>query len=498
MAAVCVHGYHLGGDDAAIYIPAIKKAAEPGLFPNRTEFFMSHASLSLFPDLVGLVIRLTHVPTDWVLFVFHIFSVFLLLTVARQLASACFDSEPARWGAVAVLGAVLRVPVAGTALLLMDPNVTARSLSTPLILLALDRLVRGRWLAAVAVVSITTVIHPHMIVFAAGLFAFAGLARFGWRQDLVQPIPEGVALAALPIVFELLPAHGVYLDILRSRSYFFVSSWEWYEWLGVVAPLAILWWLASAEIPGATPVLPWLCKALFMFGAAFTVASIVMAIPESLDNLGRLQPMRSFHVLYAVMFIVLGGLLGEYFLKRRLLRWIAVFSILGAGMCFGQIASFPSSPHVEWPGVRYGSPWMRAFLWVRANTPRDAFFALDPDYFHAPGEDEHGFRAVAERNALADNLKDSGAVSVFPQLANLWMRQVNAERGWKRFERRDFERLARSESVSWVVVQRPAVAGMDCPYRNEALEVCRLDPPPRSVAQAAPRSTDCDCARETR
>jgi hypothetical protein len=473
-AAVFVHGYHLGGDDAAIYVPAIKKAADPSLFPDRTEFFMSHASLSLFPNLIGGVARLTHVPIDWVLFLFHIFSIFLLLLAARRLACLCFRNEPARWGAVALLAGVLTIPVAGTALLLMDPNITARSLSTPLILLAVERFMRARYGMAFLFLLFTLVIHPHMIIFAVVLFGFVGLARNVQVRALGDAVPATVALAAFPISFELAPAHGVYLDILHSRSYFFVSSWQWYEWLGVVAPLAILWWLARAELRGTTAEFSWMCRTLFGFGIAFTVLAVLMSIPEKLQNLGRLQPMRSFHVLYAISFILLGGLLGEYVLRTVRWRWVTLFSALSVGMWVGQMEAFPSSPHVEWPGVSYRSSWMKAFLWIRGNTPKDAFFALDPDYFRSAGEDEHGFRAVAERNALADNLKDSGAVSVFPQLAGIWKGQVDAERGWDHFHLNDFQRLAKAQGVNWVVLKRPAISGLSCPYRNENLEVCRV------------------------
>ncbi len=46
--AVLVHGYHLGVDDSAIYVPAIKRVADPNLYPFGSEFFMSHAHLSIF------------------------------------------------------------------------------------------------------------------------------------------------------------------------------------------------------------------------------------------------------------------------------------------------------------------------------------------------------------------------------------------------------------------------------------------------------------------
>jgi hypothetical protein len=60
-----------------------------------------------------------------------------------------------------------------------------------------------------------------------------------------------------------------------------------------------------------------------------------------------------------------------------------------------------------------------------------------------PIDDQHGFRAVAERSVLADRLKDSGAVSLFPAFAADWKTQVDAQRGRRAFQLADFERLAR-------------------------------------------------------
>jgi hypothetical protein len=86
----------------------------------------------------------------------------------------------------------------------------------------------------------------------------------------------------------------------------------------------------------------------------------------------------------------------------------------------------------------------------------------------------HGFRAIAERSVLADAVKDSGAVSLFPALAERWQAQVQAARGWDRFQLSDFERVARQYAITWIVVPRPGPAGWVCPYENEAVAVCRL------------------------
>ena len=136
LLAILVHGYHLGSDNAEIYVPAIKKVADPALFPFGSQFFMHHARLSFFSDLVGNSDRVTGLPVDWAIFLWHGASLFLLLLAGHRLLRVCFSSTRAHWAGVAILASVLTVPVAGTALVIMDPYLTARCLSTPATLFA--------------------------------------------------------------------------------------------------------------------------------------------------------------------------------------------------------------------------------------------------------------------------------------------------------------------------------------------------------------------------
>jgi len=145
-AAVAVHGYHLGADDAAIYVPAIKKVADPSLYPFGQQFFESHAHLTLLPNLVGGTARLIHVSSDLATFLWHCAGVFLIVLASWLLLCSTFESPEARWGGTALVAALLTVPAAGTGLVLMDPYFTARSLSTPGAIFALAAyLARGRW-----------------------------------------------------------------------------------------------------------------------------------------------------------------------------------------------------------------------------------------------------------------------------------------------------------------------------------------------------------------
>jgi hypothetical protein len=175
-----------------------------------------------------------------------------------------------------------------------------------------------------------------------------------------------------------------------------------------------------------------------------------------------------------LMFLIMGGFLGEFVLKNRIWRWLVLFVPLGAGMFFAQRALFPASAHIEWPGAAPKNEWAQAFLWVRDNTPVDAVFSLDPEFMQIKGEDTIGFRCLAERSRLADLSKDSGAVSMFPPLAEEWWAQVQAQNAWKNFRLRDVLHLKSEYGVSWVVLQQPAGAGLDCAYQNSAVRVCRI------------------------
>ena len=42
------------------------------------------------------------------------------------------------------------------------------------------------------------------------------------------------------------------------------------------------------------------------------------------------------------------------------------------------------------------------------------------------------------------------------------------------FTKQDFLRLQQQFGVNWIIVQGPGVEGLDCPYKNEAVAVCRL------------------------
>jgi len=66
---------------------------------------------------------------------------------------------------VALLAATLSVPVAGTGLVVMDPYLTARSLSTPATLFAIAWYLSNRPRLALVWLAVTATLHPQMAVY---------------------------------------------------------------------------------------------------------------------------------------------------------------------------------------------------------------------------------------------------------------------------------------------------------------------------------------------
>jgi hypothetical protein len=194
----------------------------------------------------------------------------------------------------------------------------------------------------------------------------------------------------------------------------------------------------------------------------------------SLIRLTPLQPMRYLQTVYFFLTLIAGCLLGKYLLKASIWRWALFLLIANGGMFAVQRAQFSGSQQIEWPGRAPSNPWLQAFAWIRCNTPTNAYFALDPHYLEAPGEDYHNFRALAERSQLADAVKDTAFVTQIPELAPEWDRQVQAQNGWKSFHLADFERLKSAFGVDWVLVSDPSAQGLTCRWHNGSLAVCQI------------------------
>ncbi len=475
VAAVAIHGYHLGVEDGEIFIPAARKLLNPRLYPFATEFFESHERLSLFSPILVWTSRLFHLSMDWTVFLWYLVSVFALLTACWMMASLCFLTARARWCSLLVMTAVLTMPATNTGLLLIDPYLTPRSLSTPLTLFALVFLLRRRYVPAAIASLCTVAIHLQMaayLIMLAGTLVLIDRLKPAVRERI--PVLAGMT-GVFPPSFHFGPASEPYREALYARDFYFLPTWTWYHWLGLLAPLAILGWFWRGDVRATTPAFKRISLALIPFGVVSILAAGVFSTSHAMDMFARLQPLRCFHLITLVFMLLFAGVVGEYAARNR--PWVLAAIFLPLAVFMGYVArqTYPNSAVVDWPGGKASAnPWINTLLWVRRNTPEDAVFAVDSRYFLARGIDAHGFRAISERAALADYYKDGGVVSIFPQLAPEWKQMSSATEGLDRFSKEDFTRLAQQYPVTWTVIHGAAPQGMSCPYAQQGYAVCNI------------------------
>jgi hypothetical protein len=471
-AVLLIHGYHPLADDGAVYVAGIKKLAHPGLYQPDAVFAMSPTHLSIFAHILAALLRWSHLPLPVLLLAGHAASIFLFLLAIWKVAARIFPDHDACWGAVLLAVCCFTLPVAGTSLSIMDPYLTARSFSTPLMLFALAAVLDQQWVASAVWLALAALLHPLMASYAAvTLLAFALTRRRMWRPLGLFAVLVSVLCAVIFILTRHADPSLDYNRAALSRSYFFLSSWRWYEYPGLLMPLLLL------GLAGARTRAPWAARTLAIaatiLGAGALLISLCFVHRGGSLLLARLQVLRAFHFVYIAGLLLAGGLLAALAERKR--RAIAaLYLVLALTMFIAQRLTYPTSRHIEWPGLTPSNSWQQAFLWIRANTPEDAIFALDNDYIEWPGEDAQGFRATAERSAVADYFKDGGIASNFRQAAIPWWQgsqataQLNSATDQQRLTR------LRPLGATWIVLPAQASTGFPCPFTNPGVRVCRL------------------------
>ncbi len=493
--AFAVHGYHPYVEDGGLYVAGIKRVLDPGMYPHRSEFVLEHLRFSVFAPMVAAIVRGSGLSLEIVLLLLQLASFWTTLLAGWMLAARCYSRREARVGAVSLLAVWLTLPIAGTSLMLMDPYVTARSFSTPCALLALvgalafllpkESMPSARWRGlALCGVSLTVaaLVHPLMAGYALTcVLALAAALPSNRNTRAIASI--GLCLAGLGTAMAIqcmsLPESIAYLNVAMTRRYWFLSQWHWYEWIGIAAPLLIMGWFGAARRHEGNEKRIVLARMAVIIGSTATMVAVLFArVGLATHLVARLQPLRVFQLVYVVMILTIGAELAERVLRRRTIRWVAVFGTLATIMAVAERQTFPASAHIELPPELHWSAsnnaWVQAFLWIRQNTPKDALLALDADYITKPGEDAQCFRAIAERSALPDYSKDGGEASITPDLTGAWMEGEAAQSGLS--DTSDAHRVASLKplGVDWVVLERSATTAFVCDYANEMVKVCRL------------------------
>lgn len=477
-----VMGYHPGIEDDGIYLTAIKSDLNPALYPYDRPFFRIQVQATVFDNWVAHFVRATGISLPWADLLLQLAALFVILWACHSIARQFFAEAHVQWAGVALIAGLFTLPVSGTALYMVDQHLHPRTIATALILLAVSRIMAGwRWQAA-PLLLLAFLFHPIMAAFGISFCFFLSMAMAepvhawleGWNGFRRFAVRGSGAAACMPLGWIFDPPTPVWRKALDTRTYYYLYKWTWYEWVGALVPLILFWLLWRVAHKRGETLLARFALAVFVYGVFQQAIAMIVLAPSFLVRITPLQPMRYLQILY-FFFMLLGGcLLGKYLLKTSVWRWAVFLLAINLSMFVWQRSMFGGTKHFELPGDPPTNQWLQAFEWIRLNTPEDAYFALDPYYLAADGEDYHSFRALAERSQLADAIKDTAVVTQVPELGPAWNDQVEAQAGWPEFQAADFERLKKEYGVNWVLVSLKQTGGLDCRWHNSLLSVCEV------------------------
>src|SRR5262245_38073328 len=310
--AVAVHGFHYGIEDETIYLPAVKLLLNPALFPHDTELVHAQTRLTLFPPLMAGLSYITRIPLQWVFFLVYFLTTFLLVLALMRLGERLFDQPNLRHYTVLLVIPILTMPVSGTALFIMDQHLHPRNIATVMILFALTAILDQRPVAASVYLLAAFAMHPLVALYGICLVAFQK-----WRSACVALLFLG--LIGVRLVLGNAPAS--WSVAMSSVHYYLVTSWDWYNWIGILGPLIGFEIYSRWAHRRGLQVLSALCRHLLVYGVVFLIMALAISWVPWLYRLAPLQPMRHLQLLYILFFVITGVFLAEQFARFRRNIW---------------------------------------------------------------------------------------------------------------------------------------------------------------------------------
>ena len=172
-----VMGYHPGIEDDGLYLSAVKSDLNPALFPHDSRILPAAACrLRSSIRWVAGFIHVTHIPVADAELLLQLATIALILFACWSIARSLFADERAQWAGVAMVAAMFTLPVAGTALFLVDQHLHPRNVATALILMAISRIMAGQRWPAVPLLLLAFVIHPIMAALGISFCFFLSMA----------------------------------------------------------------------------------------------------------------------------------------------------------------------------------------------------------------------------------------------------------------------------------------------------------------------------------
>jgi hypothetical protein len=459
-------GYRYGASDQALYIPAVLRHLDPGLFPQDRVLIDAHARVIVVDEILAGAVRAAHVSIPHLFFALYVTSLLLLVAGASRIGAHLYRT---RWAVVALGGALtLRHAIAKTGANSLEGYFHPRQLAFALGVLAVAAFLERRERIAAGLLLGAALVHPTAAVwFMAWLGVAAWLARPEWRKALaacaaVLVAAGGLALWRGPLAGRLARMDADWLAVIADRDYLFPLAWPVDVWVTnlVAIPVIVFCWRARVRarltVAGETPIVGGALALAVLFFAwlPFSAAHVAIAV--------QLQVTRVFWLIdflgtvYLVWAIAEGT--GRASMRRGAIAAAMVFALSTARGVYSCFIQFQDRPIVAMDIP--DSDWRDAMAFAQSTDPASGWLA-DPHHAALYGST---VRAAGRRDVLIDLLKDP-AIAMYDR--TIAMRLADRERALAAlaWDTPDGARaLARRYGLDYLVIDRP----IDLPLAHQS------------------------------
>jgi hypothetical protein len=466
-------GYRYGASDLAFYAPAMLEGSDASLYPRDSDLIRSQAKLTLADDVVGPLMRASGFSLPILLVLLQAVALSLLAFAAGAIGARLYRTG---WAIVGLLAALtIRHAISKSGTNTLEGYFHPRQLAFAIGALAVAGFLRGRVIAAIALVAGAGALHPTTGLWFA---IWLGVASFVAEPRLRPAIGIAVLAGALaggwlltsgPLAGRLITMDQEWLATLASKDYLFPLEWPAAAWLvnlGYIPVILLLYrrrrdaGLADARESGLVAG----CLALVIVFAAslpFNAARLALAI--------QLQPARIFWMLdfLAVVYVVWALAEGTAPTPARARFAATALAILS--MVRGSYVMF-----VEFPERRIvridiaDDDWGKAMAWARGTDVRSGWLA-DPEHAVRYGS---SVRVAGHRDVFVEAIKD-GAVGMYDrQVAMRTRDRVQAVGNFTELTAERAARLGQEYDLDFLVTEQ--TLGLPVAFRSGRIVVYRL------------------------
>jgi hypothetical protein len=406
-------GYRYGASDQAFYIPAIRKAMDPSLFPRDGWLLAAQGNVILWDGLVAGLSALLHAPLPWVFFMLYVAGILGLYAAGVYAGWAAGASV---WGTAALLAMLtLRHRIAKTGVNTLEGYLHPRMIAFAFGMFAIGAFLRRRPGWALASLVAAVALHPTTGVWFGMLLAAAAFAAWPrWRRPLALLGLAAAAVSVWAIAGGPLSSRAVLMDemwltAVATKDYLFPHEWPLYAWLLNLLPAviaaAVLWKARGTSLDlrgllwGALGL-----TAFFVVTLPFVAMRYALAVQMQIPRVFWLVELVALLALVSLASSAKGVALDRGRARRRL-RAAPILAALfwGLSLARGGAVLFGEKDGrlitIDLPP----NDWTGAMTWLRQQ-PVDAHVLADPGHAWRYGS---SVRVAAERDVFHEDVKDA-------------------------------------------------------------------------------------------